>query len=214
MEHLADDGDLVRIELRLHPKVNPVRAHAKEKLTRRRTACTPAGLNRAQAAIEKQLGGRQGHALLPAGTMNRHGRFHLANRRIRRFQCGFLTCDLVDVLPKIQRLGALLAPGVEMRLHRCLFPRSYHAPCEINPVLHRVVIHLSPPQNCQGRRVPRVIPQPTLSWYSGYKGSWGFEKYRQIRRSFEPRRMAISSFLSEGKAPKSRGGGTHIEDPS
>src|ERR1700728_1010221 len=144
MEDLADDCDLVGIELRLHPKVNPVCAHAKEKLTRCGTARTHADLTRAQSAIEEQLGGRQGEALRPTRTMNRYGGFHLANRPFRRCQRGFLTCHLVDVLPKIQRLGALLAAGVEMTLHRCLFPRSYDAPCEINPVLHRVVIHLSP----------------------------------------------------------------------
>src|ERR1700683_214585 len=174
MEHLADDGDLVGIKLRLHPKVNPVCTHAKEKLTRGGTGRTHADMSRAQFAIEKQLGGRQGNALRPTRTMNRYGGFYLPDRRFRRFQRGFLTCDLVDVLPKMQRLGTLLAAGVEMRLHRCLFPRPYHAPCEINPVLHRVVIHLSPSENFQGRPVPqRVITAPTLSWYSGHKGCHG-----------------------------------------
>src|ERR1700728_53865 len=72
-----------------------------------------------------------------------------------------------------------------------------------------------PPQNCQGRRVPwRVITAPTLSWYSGYKGSDGFQKYRQIRRFSEPGKRAINSFLSVGKAPRSRGEGTRNADPS
>src|ERR1700728_1284616 len=166
MEDLADDCDLVGIELRLHPKVNPVCAHAKEKLTRCGTARTHADLTRAQSAIEEQLGGRQGEALRPTRTMNRYGGFHLANRPFRRCQRGFLTCHLVNVLPKIQRLGALLAAGVEMTLHRCLFPRSYDAPCEINPVLHRVVIHLSPSE-LSGSALPlRVNTAPTPSWHS------------------------------------------------